>query len=744
MSKAVPGARESVLARVPRDSGKRKAGSERGWLFGPWLDIAIGCGACTVPLMLLASPFRLTSALSIDAIFYVLVLLFNYPHYMATIERAYRTRQDLYGRRIVTIHITGLALAAILVAHVFPRVLPWLYSAFLTWSPFHFMAQNFGLTTMFVQRSGAKPRRRDRNLLYFAFLVSYAMVFLSLHARHSPDPYVIALGLPVAAGRYLRFLLAPVFLLTGAVALRGIAGSVPEDSKWKTMIPCVALFSTEFLWFVLPPLLEASNRWEISPQRYAGGLLAVLHSVQYLWIAWYCARRDARTGESAGFPAFNGWAYFALLVVGGIALFVPGPWIASRLLHLDYTSSSLALISIVNLHHFFLDSSIWKMRDRRAGLLPGSSGPSPVGKEEGRGTLGDILDWLRSDTVAARRFRRFATVALLALALLDQVKYALGSDTRKLSHLQRAAALDPYDSSVWLNIASAQAKDKQTDEAIAALRRAVEVNPHRFDAQRALALYYMDNQRYAEADAQYERMTHYFALDANSWMNFGVLESQRDRRSQAVADWKRAEQLDPQNLEVQLYLGEASYDQGQDQEAINHYERYVTLLPKTVPAKQIDHRTLGLSCMKLGTSYEHMNRIERAQFYYQESALVFQEIGETSLESVARMRLAGTLDRLKRRKDALLNFEAALALDKDSGNDPTAGADWFIYAKFLQEIGAPPRFVLTAYLESERLLGDKAQPGPREELEKTIGREAENVHKELGEWVHAALSYKMP
>ena len=49
------------------------------------------------------------------------------------------------------------------------------------------------------------------------------------------------------------------------------------------------------------------------------------------------------------------------------------------------------------------------------------------------------------------------------------------------------------------------------------------------------------------------------------------------------------------------------------------------------------------------------------------------------------------------------------ALDKQTAHDPTAGADWFVYAKFLQQIGAPPRFVLTAYLESEKLLGDQAQ-----------------------------------
>src|ERR1019366_8230672 len=163
MAKAVPGASESVLARVPGESGKRKtpAGNERGWLYQPWLDLAIGCGACSAPLMLLAYPFRATSGLAIDGIFYLFVLVCNYPHYMATIQRAYRTREDLYGRRIVTIHITGLLLAALVVAHLYPRVLPWMYTAFLTWSPWHYMAQNFGLTTLFARGAGAKVRRGD-------------------------------------------------------------------------------------------------------------------------------------------------------------------------------------------------------------------------------------------------------------------------------------------------------------------------------------------------------------------------------------------------------------------------------------------------------------------------------------------------------------------------------------------------------------------------------------------------------
>ncbi len=715
---------------------KGASSAARPWLQNGWFDVIAGCGALTAPLMLAAYPFRSASIRSIDQIFYALVLICNYPHYAATIERAYRDRREIYGRRIVTIHITALLGAALIAAHVFPRVLPWLYTAFLTWSPFHFMSQNYGITTMFVRRSGAKTRRRDRNLLYFAFFVSYAMVFLSLHAHPSPDPYVISLGIPAAAGVYARYALAPVFVIAGLAALVGLAKSVPEEVRAKAMLPCWTLFVTEFLWFVLPPVLEAAHRWEIAPQRYAGGLLALLHSAQYLWVASYLARQDRGDRQEI----WNGWKWFGAMAVGGIALFLPGPWIASRLLHQDYVTSSLAFIALVNLHHFFIDSSLWPVRNRRTGLLPGEE---RAPESDVRGALGNIVEWLRGSSSQAQQFRRAAAVALIALAALDQARYFLASDTKSPAKLHLAVAIDPYDSTLWLNIASAGAAAKHPDEAIAALKRAVEINPNRFDAQRALALYYIEQQRYAEADAAYESMRHFVSLDAGSWANFGLLESQRHNVAQAIEDWKRAAALDPRNAEVQLYLGEANFDQGQFQEAVLHYEKYLTLLQETTAAKKIPGRTLGITSMKVATAYENIGRIDRAHFYNEKAAVIFEQLGESTLESVARFHLADTLYRLNRPKDALRNYQAGLDLDSRHKDDPTAGADWFLFAKFLKAINAPPRFVLTAYLESERLLGDKAEPGPRKALEKEMGKDAENVHKELDEWVHAALTYKM-
>ena len=40
--------------------------------------------------------------------FYLLAIIFNYPHFMATIYRAYHTREDFEKYKIFTLHVTLL------------------------------------------------------------------------------------------------------------------------------------------------------------------------------------------------------------------------------------------------------------------------------------------------------------------------------------------------------------------------------------------------------------------------------------------------------------------------------------------------------------------------------------------------------------------------------------------------------------------------------------------------------------
>ncbi len=140
----------------------------------------------------------------------------------------------------------------------------------------------------------------------------------------------------------------------------------PRTRDGGSCIPSLTLFSSQFLWFLLPAAISLLQDLDIPQNRYSTGVLAVMHSAQYLWITSYYARREAsgepRDEERSQWRPF---AYFGVLIVGGIALFVPGPWLASRALHHDFTASFLIFTALVNIHHFILDGAIWKLRDGR-------------------------------------------------------------------------------------------------------------------------------------------------------------------------------------------------------------------------------------------------------------------------------------------------------------------------------------------------------------------------------------------
>ncbi len=64
------------------------------WLYRPAVDLTVGCGAWSAPLLLLAYLLSSPDARSWAVGFYTLALVFNYPHFRATICRAYGTRAD--------------------------------------------------------------------------------------------------------------------------------------------------------------------------------------------------------------------------------------------------------------------------------------------------------------------------------------------------------------------------------------------------------------------------------------------------------------------------------------------------------------------------------------------------------------------------------------------------------------------------------------------------------------------------
>jgi len=78
-------------------------GGKTFWVYNPWLDMIVGCGAWSAPLLLLAYFSLASNTLRWSIAFYGLALLFNYPHYMATIYRAYHRAEEFHKYRIFTV-----------------------------------------------------------------------------------------------------------------------------------------------------------------------------------------------------------------------------------------------------------------------------------------------------------------------------------------------------------------------------------------------------------------------------------------------------------------------------------------------------------------------------------------------------------------------------------------------------------------------------------------------------------------
>src|SRR2546427_3026499 len=135
----------STLTTTPRRSAPATFSGQSPWIYHPWIDLLVGCGAWSAPLLLLAFYATTTYARAWAVAFYFLALLCNYPHFMATVYRAYHTRTEFEKYRIFTLHIALLLALAGVIAHVWYPLLPWIFTLYICWSPWHYTGQNFGL-----------------------------------------------------------------------------------------------------------------------------------------------------------------------------------------------------------------------------------------------------------------------------------------------------------------------------------------------------------------------------------------------------------------------------------------------------------------------------------------------------------------------------------------------------------------------------------------------------------------------
>mgnify|MGYP003694494097 CR=1 FL=1 len=201
------------------------------------------------------------------------------------------------------------------------------------------------------------------------------------------------------------------------------------------MVPAFMLFSTQAIWFLVPALLSALPDIRLEQSRYSIGVLALAHSAQYLWITSYYAKREALT---EGAKRWHPLIYFAVLIVGGIALFIQVPGSPA-------TSSTTTSRPAFNLHGYGESASLhFGWSDLEAQRRPyrgiafefaGQAIDRRVGYEFascGRMAL------VRSASPAARGLRISVACLLLGLAALDQVRYVRAGRSDRRGELARS------------------------------------------------------------------------------------------------------------------------------------------------------------------------------------------------------------------------------------------------------------------------------------------------------------------
>jgi hypothetical protein len=263
------------------------------------------------------------------------------------------------GLPLATLAVVSLAVAL-------PELLgPHLQNLYLTWSPYHYAAQAYGLGAMYCYRSGLELDARDKGLLRLACLTPFVFAFLRGPAAgvewFVPEPW---LALPAVA-ETRRALVAAL----GVLSLLAPVALYVRALRRGRPLPLLAF------------LVVASNAiwWVVLLYERAFVLATVFHGLQYLAIVtiFHVRERLAAPGNRRGWLA-HAAGFYALCLGLAWALFSAWPY-AYVALGFGVAESVLLTVATVNIHHFIVDAYIWRLRgDANYRVVAGATAPLAI------------------------------------------------------------------------------------------------------------------------------------------------------------------------------------------------------------------------------------------------------------------------------------------------------------------------------------------------------------------------------
>jgi hypothetical protein len=309
----------------------------------------IGGGLSLVVTLALALNPRGAALFGVEVLPF-LFLLSNSAHFAASTVRLYTKPGSYESLPFLTMGFPLLGLGVLtLCITLAEHVGPHLQALFLTWSPYHYSAQAYGLAVMYSYRSGCRLLPADKRRLWWVAMLPFFYNFLTAQGvglRWLVPEDVVARPAFASAlflvhyGLLVLAFVTPVWLFVKV--WRGPSGPMP-------LIALLAVVTNGIWFFVLGPL-----------QAFVWA--TIFHGVQYLAIVIVFHLRDqlARPDNRHGRLYHVLWFYGACLLLGYVLLYaLPLGYV---FLGFGKVESVLLVVAAINIHHFIVDAFIWRLR----------------------------------------------------------------------------------------------------------------------------------------------------------------------------------------------------------------------------------------------------------------------------------------------------------------------------------------------------------------------------------------------
>jgi hypothetical protein len=342
--------------------------------------MALGGG--TLVLFPLAWLFRSrlgldTSETFVDAFAYHAALVINNPHFAVTyllfykdagsraLGGAFPPRQRArYVFAGLVVPLALLAWAGFALSRGSARSMGFMIELMFFLVGWHYVKQGFGILTVFSARRGYRfsPLERRAVLAHCFAGWAYAWASPAVPGRSVQEKGIVYMAL--AHPLWLEQITRVAFGLSAVGLVAVLARKWRNEKRLPPFGPLLAFLVSIWLWTVyssVDPLMLY--------------LIPALHSIQYLYVVWLLKRNEAR--EAEGPPLFGRPVAVRLAVLAASAvalawvLFRGAPSILDARLVLTSSASEepsglgdtpyfAAIFVFVNIHHYFMDTVLWR------------------------------------------------------------------------------------------------------------------------------------------------------------------------------------------------------------------------------------------------------------------------------------------------------------------------------------------------------------------------------------------------